>query len=539
MSLSFVLAQQNFCVGDIEGNTARIIKLIERHHQQDLLIFSELAVCGYPPEDLIFRDDFRQRCDQALAQIISSTKDCGVIIGHPSWHKSADNSLLIYNSLSLIYQGQILHTYHKQCLPNYDVFDEKRYFTAGNESAIVTFKGKKLGLLICEDLWQDAPIAQLNNKGVDLIISINASPYDYQKNLNRQRLIQNHAKRYHVPIIYVNQIGGQDELIFDGNSFVCNAQGVICYQLKSFIEQVEVINSISLPSNNLINESNDYLADIYQALVLATRDYVIKNGFNGVLLGLSGGIDSALTLAIAVDALGKDKVQAVMMPFRYTADISIADAQEEADILGVEFNIISIEPMFDAFMTQLSPLFIDTVRDTTEENLQARCRGVILMALSNKRRQLILTTGNKSEMSVGYATLYGDMAGGFDVLKDVPKTLVFELAKYRNTRSYVIPERVITRPPSAELAPDQKDEDSLPPYEILDGILKGYIEQDLSVSELIAKGYDEAVIRRVIKLVDINEYKRRQAAVGPKITLRNFGKGRRYPITSGFGFKNW
>lgn len=533
MSLSLVLAQQNFRVGDIEGNTASIIELINTHLAEDLLIFSELAVCGYPPEDLIYRRDFQQRCELALASIQQASQDCGVIVGHPTWLEGK-----IYNSLSLFFQGKRLALYHKQYLPNYDVFDEKRYFTAGTQPGIVEFKGQKLGLLICEDLWLNDPVDQLNADAVDMIISINASPYDYEKQQQRQQLVQNHAKRTALPIVYVNQVGGQDELVFDGASLVCNSHGDIICQLDSFVAQVQVTNNLTTQHGAVYRETNQ-LASIYQALVVATRDYVTKNGFRGVILGLSGGIDSALTLAIAVDALGKDKVQAVMMPFRYTADISIADAKEEAEILGVEFNIISIEPMFDAFMTQLTPMFADTTRDTTEENLQARCRGVILMALSNKRRQLVLTTGNKSEMSVGYATLYGDMAGGFDVLKDVPKTMVFELSKYRNTLSYVIPERVIIRPPSAELAPDQKDEDSLPPYDILDGILKGYVERDLSVGELVKLGYDESTVRRVIKLVDINEYKRRQSAVGPKITSRNFGKGRRYPITSSFGIKNW
>ncbi|WP_392563505.1 NAD+ synthase [Orbus wheelerorum] len=534
MCLSLVLAQQNFRVGDIEGNTVRIIELINQHLTEDLIIFSELALCGYPPEDLIYRQDFKIRCECALASIKQASQNCGVIVGHPTWLEDK-----MYNSVSLFYQGKQLAIYHKQCLPNYDVFDEKRYFTAGKDSCIIDFKGTKLGLLICEDLWQNEPIDQLKNQKVDMVIAINASPYDYEKQQQRQALVQNHAKRNQLPIVYVNQVGGQDELVFDGNSFICNGQGQLTCQLSAFESQVKAVSNYQQHVSTPVQNKDNRLADIYQALVLATHDYVTKNGFNGVILGLSGGIDSALTLAIAVDALGKDKVQAVMMPFRYTADISIADAKEEAEILGVEFNITSIEPMFDAFMAQLTPMFSDTRSDTTEENLQARCRGVILMALSNKRRQLVLTTGNKSEMSVGYATLYGDMAGGFDVLKDVPKTLVFELSKYRNTLSYVIPERVITRPPSAELAPDQKDEDSLPPYDILDAILKGYIEQDLSVSDLIELGYDEPTIRRVIKLVDINEYKRRQSAVGPKITSRNFGKGRRYPITSSFGYKNW
>ena len=533
MSLSFVLAQKNWRVGDIEGNTQQIIELMQSHSSHDLIIFSELAICGYPPEDLIYRDDFKNRCQQALSAIKQASRQCGVIVGHPHWQDG-----LVYNSLSLFFAGQQLACYHKQQLPNYDVFDEKRYFAAGEQTCVVDFKGKKVGLLICEDLWQCEPIDQIAANSADLVISINASPYAYEKPQYRQELIKQHAVITALPIVYVNQIGGQDELVFDGGSFVCSEKGDIVHRLNSFEEQISVFqlndNYKPIPSLN-----DDPLAAVYDALVLATRDYITKNGFQGAVLGLSGGIDSALTLAIAVDALGKDKVQAVMMPFRYTADISIADAKEEAEILGVEFDIISIEPMFDAFMTSLTPMFLGTAKDTTEENLQARCRGVILMALSNKRRRLVLTTGNKSEMSVGYATLYGDMAGGFDVLKDVPKTMVFALSKYRNSRSYVIPERVITRPPSAELAPDQKDEDSLPPYDILDGILKGYVEQDFSIEQLVAQGYDEETIRRVIRLVDINEYKRRQSAVGPKITARNFGKGRRYPITSAFGFKNW
>ncbi|WP_442899758.1 NAD+ synthase [Gilliamella sp. App4-10] len=534
MSLSIVLAQKNWRVGDIEGNAQQIIELINSHSSDDLIIFSELALCGYPPEDLIFRVDFKERCQNALSLIQQASIQCAVVVGHPHWQDQN-----IYNALSFFCDGKLLARYHKQWLPNYDVFDEKRYFSADNQTCAVNFKGQKIGLLICEDLWQNQPIDDIKQAQVDFVVAINASPYDYEKQQQRYNLVKQHAKRTGLAIVYVNQVGGQDELVFDGGSFVCNEDGRIVCQLNSFEEQV-VAFELGINHPAIIDKSeNNPLASVYDALVLATRDYVTKNGFQGAVLGLSGGIDSALTLAIAVDALGKDKVQAVMMPFRYTADISIADAKEEAEILGVEFDIVSIEPMFDAFMSSLSPMFLDTQKDTTEENLQARCRGVILMALSNKHRSLVLTTGNKSEMSVGYATLYGDMAGGFDVLKDVPKTMVFALSKYRNTRSYVIPERVITRPPSAELAPDQKDEDSLPPYDILDGVLKGYVEHDLSIEQLIAQGYDEATVRRVIKLVDMNEYKRRQSAVGPKITTRNFGKGRRYPITSAFGFKNW
>ena len=536
MALSVVLAQQNWKVGNIEENAERMIQIIRSHCTQDLIIFSELSICGYSPEDLIYRHDFQQRCEQALLQIQQATQslDCGVIVGHPTY---CDN--LIYNSLSFLYQGQIIAHYNKQYLPNYDVFDEKRYFTAGKTDCVVNFKGQKLGLLICEDLWQNAPIDQLKALNVDAILTINASPFDCKKQQNRQHLVQNHAKRTHLPIIYVNQIGGQDELVFDGASFACDANGKITCQLTAFTEDIAITQDLIYGKCNASQHQNNPLAAIYQALVLAMRDYITKNGFQGAILGLSGGIDSALTLAIAVDALGKDKVQAVMMPFRYTAEISIADAKEEADILGVEFDVVSIEPMFDSFMAQLNPLFANSPRDTTEENLQARCRAVILMALSNKKRQLVLVTSNKSEVAVGYSTLYGDMAGGFAVLKDVPKTMVFALARYRNSLTYVIPERVITRAPSAELAPNQKDEDSLPPYNILDAILAGYVEQDCSVEQLVAQGYDEQIVRRVIKLVDINEYKRHQSAIGPKITLRNFGKGRRYPVTSSFGFKNW
>lgn len=537
MSLSVILAQQNWRVGDIEGNSARIIELISRHQQQDLILFSELALCGYPPEDLLFRSDFKQRCEQQLALIQAATGACGVIIGHPDWQ--ADG---IYNALSYFVQGKRIALYHKQLLPNYDVFDEQRYFMAGSAPCVIECQGKKLGLLICEDLWQSAPVDKLATLGIEGLITINASPYDGTKQQHRLDLVRHHSLRTRLPIIYLNQIGGQDELVFDGASFVCDNSARLVAQLEAFTEQVVAVEWLTEQPQAEVSPSfvtASTLAHYYQALVLAVRDYVTKNGFNGTLLGLSGGIDSALTLAIAHDALGKERVQAVMMPFRYTADISIADAKEEAELLGVEFSVVSIEPMFDTFMQQLAPLFTGTARDTTEENLQARCRGVILMALSNKKRQLVLTTGNKSEMSVGYATLYGDMAGGFDVLKDVPKTVVFALSRYRNSLSYVIPERVITRPPSAELAPDQKDEDSLPPYDILDGILSGYVEQDKGVDELVAQGYDESTVRRVIKLVDINEYKRRQSAVGPKITERNFGKGRRYPITSSFGFRNW
>ncbi len=534
--LKLAMAQLNWVVGDIEGNCERMLSTVKAQEEADLVMFSELALCGYSPEDLLFRPDFQQRCETQLTRLEQASKKTAIVVGHPWWQNGK-----IYNALSFFYKGELQARYFKQQLPNYGVFDEKRYFQQGNERCVVPFKGYHLGLLICEDIWINEPIDALKQAGADLVLSINASPYNREKPHVRTQLIKEHCQRTHLPVIYLNQIGGQDELVFDGCSKVFDERGTITHRLAAFDEQTTIVEFDELniiPMEDPAPELSP-LAQVYQALVLATRDYVIKNGFKGAILGLSGGIDSGLTVAIAADALGKESVQAVMMPFRYTSEMSIHDAKEQADLLGVEFDTVSIEPMFDAFMTQLAPIFKDTAADTTEENLQARCRAVILMAMSNKRRRLVLTTSNKSESAVGYSTLYGDMAGGFDVLKDVPKTLVFELSKYRNTLSPAIPQRVIDRPPSAELAPGQTDQDNLPPYDILDAILEGYVEQDKSVSDLVAVGFDEATVRKVIKLVDINEYKRRQAPVGPRITSRNFGKDRRYPITSGFGRHNW
>ncbi|CAI1855041.1 NAD+ synthase [Serratia fonticola] len=537
-SLSIALAQLNLLVGDIEGNSERMLQTVQEQQKAgaDLVMFTELALSGYPPEDLLYRDDFYQRCDTQLSRLQQASADVAILVGHP-WREDGK----LYNALSLFSEGALQARYFKQQLPNYGVFDEKRYFYAGDKNCVVELKGYRLGLLICEDLWFPEPVDAAKAAGAEILLSINASPYNREKPYIRKTLMSGHCQRTGLPLVYLNQIGGQDELIFDGCSKVFDAAGNMTHRLAAFAEQVTLLEFKGLEVVPMTAPAAELpqLAQVYEALVLAVRDYVTKNGFKGAVLGLSGGIDSALTLAIAVDALGKDKVQALMMPFRYTADISIADAKEEAEILGIEFDVVSIEPMFDAFMGQLAPMFADTARDTTEENLQARCRGVVLMALSNKRGSIVLTTGNKSEVAVGYCTLYGDMAGGFDVLKDVPKTLVFKLSEYRNTVSYVIPQRVIDRPPSAELAPDQLDQDSLPPYDILDAILEGYVERDKSVADLVAEGFEEAVVRKVIRLVDINEYKRRQAAVGPRITARNFGKDRRYPITSGFGRKNW
>lgn len=544
--LSIALAQLNWLVGDIEGNTTRMLQTAQNQSKggADLIMFSELALCGYPPEDLLYRNDFYKRCEEQLDRLRKASGDIAILVGHPYREGGS-----LYNALSLFVEGQLLVRYFKQQLPNYGVFDEKRYFQAGHKDCVVQFKGYSLGLLICEDLWSHSPVDSLKTSGAEILLSINASPYNFGKPYIRDTVMSKHCQRTGLPLVYLNQIGGQDELIFDGCSKVFDAKGEITHRLAAFEEQTALCHLDELDIKPMVDPFRELsaLAEIYAALVLAVKDYVTKNGFKRVLLGLSGGIDSALTLAIAVDALGCKKVQALMMPFRYTAEISIADAKEEAKRLGVGFNIIPIEPVFDAFIKQLEPMSAGTESGTAEENLQARCRGVILMALSNKYRgSLVLTTGNKSEMAVGYATLYGDMAGGFDVLKDVSKTLVFELSKYRNTLSDVIPQRVISRPPSAELAPGQTDQDSLPPYDILDKILKGYIEEDKSAAELsvelskelVVKGLGESTVRDVIRLVDINEYKRRQAAVGPSITSRNFGKDRRYPITSGFGRKN-
>ncbi|EPP7628056.1 NAD+ synthase [Providencia rettgeri] len=535
--LNISLAQLNWLVGDIEGNCDRMLQVVsEQAPNTDIVMFSELSLTGYPPEDLIFRADFEDRCLVQLDRLQKASQETAIIVGHP-WYEGDD----IYNALSFFYQGKLHARYFKQELPNYGVFDEPRYFTADEKSCVVEFKGYQLGLLICEDIWYDEPVDAVKGAGAEILLTINASPYDIHKEHIRTDLLVEHCKRTHMPIVYLNQVGGQDELVFDGGSKVIANKGKQIFKLAEFKEQVITVqfDELALVSEGSVFIENDPVAQVYQALVMSTRDYINKNGFNGAILGLSGGIDSGLTVAIAVDAIGKEHVQAVMMPFRYTSEMSIHDAKEQTDLLGVEFDIVSIEPMFDAFMAQLTPMFEGTAVDTTEENLQARCRAVILMAMSNKRRRLVLTTSNKSESAVGYSTLYGDMAGGFDVLKDVPKTLVFELAKYRNTLSPAIPQRVIDRPPSAELAPGQLDQDSLPPYDVLDALLEGYVEKDLSVNDLIKLGFDKDVVRKVVRLVDINEYKRRQAPVGPRITMRNFGKDRRYPITSGFGRKNW
>ena len=535
--LRVVMAQLNLRVGDVHGNVERVIEAAANARDQfkaDLIVFPELTLCGYPPEDLLLRSSMQRRIEQALQRLRDEVRGIYMVVGYP-WLEDEQR----FNACAVIADGELLGRYFKQKLPNYRVFDEKRYFIAGNQPCVIEIKGVPVALTICEDIWYAEPVRQAREAGARLMLSLNASPFHLDKQREREEVLAVRAREGGMPIVYVNQVGGQDELVFDGGSCVVDANGSIRQRAPGFAEGLHPVDLL-VEGGRLSPRQASCVplpgleASVYQALVLGVRDYVRKNGFKGVLLGLSGGIDSALTLAVAVDALGAECVEAVMMPYHYTAQISLEDAEAEARALNVTYRVLPIAPMVEAFMSTLAPVFSGLERDTTEENLQARCRGTLLMAMSNKKGYLVLTTGNKSEMAVGYATLYGDMAGGFDVLKDVPKTLVFRLAEYRNTLGMVIPQRVIDRPPSAELAPDQKDEDSLPPYPVLDEILKLYVELDLSANAIIAEGFDEDTVRRVLRLVDLNEYKRRQAAVGVRVTQRGFGRDRRYPITSGW-----
>lgn len=533
--VNIALAQVNPLVGDIDANTKLVLELSRRainEHQAGLILFPELVLTGYPPEDLLLRPSLARRIDRALQALCEARLPIKLLVGYP---RVKDGR--VYNAAGLIDQGVLVAEYHKQCLPNYQVFDEKRYFEAGARACVVDLWGLPVAITVCEDIWQPGPMAQARDAGARLMLNINASPYHRGKTAERRALLKLRAAEGNMPILYVNQVGGQDELVFDGHSMAVDAAGDPLMQAPAFEAGLYTI-ALDLDSGQLLpaQKADDLcsLESVYRALVLGVRDYVTKNRFNGVVLGLSGGIDSALTLAIAVDALGADRVEAVMMPFRYTSQLSQDDASEQARRMGVRYHVVSIEPIYESFMASLSAAFAGTQLDTTEENLQARCRGVILMAMSNKHGSLVLTTGNKSEMAVGYSTLYGDMAGGFDVLKDVPKTLVFDLARHRNREHEVIPDSVITRPPSAELRPDQKDEDSLPAYPVLDDILERYVERDESAADIIAAGHSEADVRRVLRLVDINEYKRRQAPIGPRLTKRGFGRDRRYPITNGW-----
>ena len=535
--LRIALAQINLLVGDVAGNVRKMTDHVARARDElkaDLVVFPELAVIGYPPEDLLLRPDLIARAERGLADLAGAASGIDVLVGYPRRINAK-----LYNAASVLRDGAVLSAYHKHHLPNYGVFDEKRYFTSADESCVVTIGSAPIGLTICEDMWAAGPIERSVAAGAKLIININASPYDMNKARERIALAEGYARRLRVPFIYLNLVGGQDELVFDGESFVLDAGARMVWRAPAFTEGLFPVDFevaadvVPIPGDlapELPNEES-----VYAALVLGVRDYVEKNRFAGVVIGLSGGIDSALTLCIAVDALGAERVEAVLMPSRYTADMSIEDARLEAEALGVRCRIIPIEPVFHAFLDALRDEFRGMQPDTTEENIQARVRGVLLMAISNKTGKMVLTTGNKSEMAVGYATLYGDMAGGFAAIKDVPKTLVYRLAAMRNRRKPVIPQRVFDRPPSAELAPDQKDTDSLPPYAVLDPILERYVERDQSIEDIVAAGFEEAVVRRVIAMVDRNEYKRRQAAPGVRITPRAFGRDRRYPITSGYG----
>jgi NAD+ synthase (glutamine-hydrolysing) len=543
--LRIVMAQVNLLVGAIQANTDRVLQVAREaveQHKADLVAFPELTLTSYPPEDLLLRPSIKNRVERALQRILDARLDIYLVVGYPL--KEDDR---LYNALSVIKNGQLLATYRKQHLPNYQVFDERRYFDAGDQPCVIDINGVPAGFTICEDMWQDGPTRQAREAGARLMININASPYHLNKVRERQELLEYRTRIGNMPIVYTNLVGGQDELVFDGASMVVDADGECRMLAPAFVEglfpvTVEVSENVAMPPrvpSQQFSRQRSLEDDVYQALVLGVRDYVNKNGFKGVIIGLSGGIDSAVTLAVAVDALGSDRVRAVMMPYEYTAQISLDAAEQQARTQGVDYKVIPIAEMYGAFMDSLQDEFAGLPADVSEQNVQARCRGVVLMAISNKKGLLVLTTGNKSEIAVGYSTLYGDMAGGFDVLKDVPKTMVYRLARYRN-ESYgeqpeeVIPQIVIDRPPSAELAPGQVDEDSLPPYEILDQILELYVEHDRSAADIVARGFDHEVVRRVLRLVDLNEYKRRQSPVGVRLTKRGFGRDRRYPITNGW-----
>lgn len=534
--LRIVLAQLNLTVGDIQGNLTKLInaaKLARDSLSADVIVFPELSITGYPPEDLLFRKDFLNLANEALYEFKNEVEGIYCVIGHPL---SKNENL--FNACSVIYDGEILGTYAKQHLPNYGVFDECRYFTPGNSHCIISMKGIPVGITICEDLWYDAPIQAAAHAGAKIILSPNASPFEIEKHERRQMTLAKRAKTASLPIIYVNNVGGQDDLIFDGGSMIVNQYGDIC-QHAGFFEEILHPVDIEFHANETLVKTKPFVMPntierVYKALVLGVRDYVHKNHFKGALLGVSGGIDSALSLAIAVDALGKNNVSAILMPSRYTQDISNEDAILLATNLGVNYETISIEPIFQAFLDSLAPFFAGKKVDATEENLQSRCRGTILMALSNKTGKIVLTTGNRSELAVGYSTLYGDMAGGFTILKDVDKHMVYQLSDYRNSIHLVIPERIIDRPPSAELAPNQKDEDTLPSYSILDKILDLYLNQEMSIEEIVAEDLPRGTVEKVIQMIHKNEYKRRQAPVGARIDDKAFGRDRRYPITSGF-----
>lgn len=535
-SFKIAIAQFSPHVGNLDANTHTMIDLANQAKKDnaDLIIFPELSTLGYPAEDLLIRPSLAKRTKLAFEKL-TEVKDIVMVFGFVNQTEDGER----YNSAAVMKDGEVLGVYNKQTLPNYGVFDEKRYFDEGHQHLVFEYLGHKFGVLICEDVWSLSTVQQLAQLNIDTALVLNASPYEVGKPQHRIDTMAALVKQLNINLVYCNQVGGQDDLIFDGTSFVLNKSGEVALQAPSFEKGLYIAEYDAEKlefSKGTITPALETMAEIYQSLVMATRDYVQRSGFPGVILGLSGGIDSALTLAIAADAIGPDKVQAVMMPYTYTAQISVEDATEQAKTMGVTFGIAEINPIVSGFLQTLYPFFGNAPVDATEENLQARARGTLLMALSNKFGNLVLATGNKSELAVGYCTLYGDMVGGFAVLKDVYKTIVFELAKYRNSiaETPVIPERVITRPPSAELRPDQVDQDSLPAYEVLDAILYAYIEEDLSQDDIIAKGFEAEVVKKVIRLVDINEYKRRQGAIGPRISSRSYGRERRYPVVNGW-----
>ncbi len=538
-TVTLALAQIDLVVGDVAGNTEKILAYADRARDElhaDLVVFPELSISGYPPEDLLFHSGLRRRVTESLDRIRESVRDIAIMLGYPEYEDGR-----IYNACLVARNGKVLAKYRKHMLPNYRVFDEERYFTAGKEAAVFRLNGIRLGILICEDVWRPGPAAMSRAAGAEAIIAINGSPYDVQSQQTREQVVRARVNAVRVPFVYLNAVGGQDELVFDGGSFAMDAAGEVTFRAEPFAERLLRLE-LSADSAGVTPEHSEIAPplsteqSVYQALVTGTRDYVNKNGFPGVVMGLSGGVDSALVLAIACDALGAERVRAVMMPFRYTSSMSQEDAARQAEALGLRYDVLPIEPMYEATVRTLAKIFEGREPDATEENIQARCRGILLMAISNKTGRMLLSTGNKSEMAVGYATLYGDMAGGFTPLKDCSKTLVYRLARYRNSISPVIPERSITRPPSAELRPDQRDSDTLPPYDVLDPILAAFIEEDLSVREITQRGFDRETVTRVLEMVKRNEYKRRQAPPGIRISGRAFGRDWRYPITSRYTF---
>jgi len=533
------MAQLNLVVGDVDGNTSRIVAAANEardRYRADVVMLPELAVSGYPPEDLLFHSGMRLQVARSLERLKQEVRGITLIAGYPEYAAAK-----IFNSAIVIRDGAVLANHRKACLPNYRVFDEKRYFTPGTDPTIIDINGVKAGVLVCEDAWDSAPAGQARQAGAQVLLIINASPYEVDKQTQReQQVVRERIRETRIPVVFCNLIGGQDELVFDGNSFVMDAQGSVTQRAPAFAEGLYVVDLghdasgrvLPIPADTVPLQGQE--ESVYGALVQGTRDYVTKHRFPGVVMGLSGGVDSALTLVIAVDALGADRVHSVAMPSRYTSQMSQDDAALQARKLNVKHSEISIEGMFEATLAALKQEFAGRAPDTAEENIQSRCRGVLLMGISNKTGKMLLTTGNKSEMAVGYATLYGDMAGGFAPIKDCSKLLVYRLCRWRNAQSEVIPTRVIDRPPSAELRFDQKDTDSLPPYEILDPILEAFIEEDLSVDQIAARGFDRATVGRILDLVKRNEYKRRQAPPGVRVSGRAFGRDWRYPITSGY-----